>query len=145
MIEDTQGPDERNTRPEGADDGTVEAAGKVSEALEWIVRARGRLYDFHQMIGRADFLLEDAADLLEDAGHSKLAGMVREDIIGRNVLEGRWTYQIVEEFDRLYFDAVSDAERTVRDELLDGRTHVLEAELKEKRRSKDRRGHEARP
>jgi hypothetical protein len=145
MIEDTQGPDERNTRPEGADDGTVEAAGKVSEALEWIVRARGRLYDFHQMIGRADFLLEDAADLLGDAGHSKLADMVRQDIIGRNVLEGRWTYQVVEEFDRLYFDAVSDAERTVRDELLDGRTHVLEAELKEKRRSKDRRGHEARP
>ena len=137
--------DETHSRPEGTDDATLEAAGKVSEALEWIERARGRLYDFHQLIGRADFLLEDAADRLEDAGHPKLADTVRHDVIGRNVLEGRWTYQVVEEFNRLYYDAVVDVERNVREELLGGRRHVLEAELKEKRRTKERRGHEARP
>lgn len=32
--------------------------GKVNEALEGVKRARGRLYDFHQLIGRADFLFE---------------------------------------------------------------------------------------
>ena len=48
--------DERHRRPPGADDATVEAVGKVSEALEWVERARGRLYDFHQMMGHADAL-----------------------------------------------------------------------------------------
>ena len=144
-MTDAQGPDERHTRPTGTDDATVEAAGRVSEALEWIERARGRLYDFHQLIGRADFLLEEAADRLEGVGQAELAEMVREDLVGRNVLEGRWSFQVLEEFNRLYYAAVVDGERRVREELLDGKRHVLEAELKEKRRSKDRRGHEARP
>jgi hypothetical protein len=43
----------RNERPESGPDEIVEATGKVGEAFEWIERARGRLYDFHQMIGRA--------------------------------------------------------------------------------------------
>src|SRR5688572_18882490 len=61
--------DDDHRRPPGIDDTTVEAAGKLSEALEWVERARGRLYDFHQMMGRADLLMEDAADALADAGH----------------------------------------------------------------------------
>ena len=43
-------PDEADTldqRPAGADDSTVHAGGKLSEAAEWLERARGRLYDFH--------------------------------------------------------------------------------------------------
>ena len=39
--------------PDGASDALVAAVGKVSEALEWVERARGRLYDFHQMMGHA--------------------------------------------------------------------------------------------
>src|SRR5690606_3294937 len=35
-------------RPAGVDDDTVAAVGKLGEALEWVERARGRLYDFHQ-------------------------------------------------------------------------------------------------
>jgi hypothetical protein len=70
----------------------VEAVGKVSEAVEWIERARGRLYDFHQMIGRADLIVEEAADLLEAAGCAELAQELRAEIIGRNVLAGRWTF-----------------------------------------------------
>ena len=35
---------------------TVDAVGKASEALEYVERARGHLYAFHQLIGRADFL-----------------------------------------------------------------------------------------
>lgn len=142
---DAAGPDDAHRRPAGTDDRTVEAAGKVSEAFEWIERARGRLYDFHQMIGRADFLVGDAADLLEGAGHAELARELREDVIGRNVLTGRWTFQIVEEFDETYYRPVAAMDQHVRDALMGGRRHVFEAELKERRRTHGRPGHEALP
>jgi hypothetical protein len=119
--------------------------GKLSEALEWVERARGRLYDFHQMMGHADFLVEEAAEGLAGCGHEHLARELRTQIIGRNVLEGRWTFQIVEEFDDLYYGEVVRHERKVRDELLDGRRHIYEAELKEVRRTRGLRGHEATP
>ena len=140
-----QTPGAVHERPPDASDELVEAVGKVSEALEWVERARGRLYDLHQLIGRADFIFEDAANLLEEAGNSDLAQFVRTEVIGCNVLPGRWTFQIVEEFDDGYYRTVADAERRIRDELMDGRRHIHEAELKEQRRTKGLRGHEARP
>src|SRR5918996_1195686 len=39
---------------------TVDAVGKATEALEYVERARGHLYAFHQLIGRADLLFEEA-------------------------------------------------------------------------------------
>jgi hypothetical protein len=137
--------DEHHRRPAGASDATVAAAGKLSEALEWVERARGRLYDFHQMMGRADFLMADAADALSDAGHAELSAHVRQEIVGRNVLDGRWTYQVVEEFEDCYYQPAHDAERRVLDEVLDGRRHVFEAEMKEERRTHGYRRHESEP
>lgn len=138
-------PDDRHRRPEGVDDATVAAVGKVSEAFEWIERARGRLYDFHQMLGRADLLMGEGADMLRDAGHEELADLLETDVIGRNVLDGRWTFQIVEEFGGTYYRPVQAVEQRITDELLDGRRHVFEAEMKERRRTKGRPAHESRP
>jgi hypothetical protein len=138
-------PDQQHRRPEGVSDVAVEAAGKVSEAFEWLERARGRLYDFHHLIGRADFLMENAADLLDEAGEAELANRLRVDVIGRNVLDGRWTYQIVEEFDDVYFSAARGAEELVRNRLAAGRRHLYEAELKQSRRTAGRPGHESLP
>jgi hypothetical protein len=138
-------PDDDHRRPAGIDDATVAALGKLSEAFEHIERARGRLYDFHQMMGHADFQVEDAADALRDAGHHEQAALIRREIVGRNVLDGRWTFQIVEEFDDLYYDRVREVERTLRDALIGGRRHVYEAELKEARRTRALAGHESRP
>ena len=138
-------PDEDHRRPDGVDDATVAASGKLSEALEWVERARGHLYSFHQLIGRADFLAEEAADQLEAAGHSELAKQARDEVVGRNVLHGRWTFQIVEDFDDGYWQPFRDFDRTVRDELLGGRRHVYEAEMKEERRTHGRPRHESRP
>ena len=137
--------DDRWARPPGVKDDTVEAAGKASEALEWVERARGHLYDFHQMMGRADFQFGDAADALRNAGHGELADMLETEVVGRNVLAGRWTFQIMEEFDDGYYQSVRDAERRIRDELMDGKRHVFEAELKEERRTRGRPNHESRP
>ena len=132
-------------RPDGVDDDTVAAAGKLSEALEWVERARGRLYDFHHLMGRADFIAEEAADDLEKAGHAHLAQRIRTQIVGRNVLEGRWTFQMVEEFDDGYWQVLRDTDRAVREELLAGKRHLFEAEMKERRRTHGQPRHESRP
>jgi hypothetical protein len=138
-------PDEEHRRPDGATDEVVSAAGKVSEALEWVERVRGRVYDLHQMMGRADLLFGDAADELEAAGCPDEAEMLRTEVVGRNVLDGRWTFQIVEEFNDCYYEPVREAERRVRDRLMHGRRHVFEAEMKEQRRTRGLAGHESRP
>jgi hypothetical protein len=138
-------PDDPWTRPHGVDDATVEATGKLSEALEWVERARGHLYEFHQLMGRADLIFGEAADMLAAAGHGALAGRVSDEVVGRNVLHGRWTFQVVEEFDDGYYRPVAAVEQAVREALVAGRRHVYEAELKEARRSAGRPQHECRP
>ncbi len=138
-------PDAAHQRPADASDAVVDAVGKVGEALEWVERIRGRLYDFHQMMGHADYLFGDAADALEDAGCSEMAELLRREVVGRNVLNGRWTFQMVEEFEDCYYQPVRDAEREVRDTLMEGRRHVFESELKEARRTHGHPAHASRP
>lgn len=141
----TEQKDEMHSRPEGVDDATVEAVGAVSEALEWVERARGELYSFHQLMGRADLLLGEACDKLRDAGHEAVAERLESELVGRNVLYGRWTFQIVEDFDDNYWSVFRDHERLVRGELQQGRRHVFESEMKERRRTRGNSGHERRP
>ncbi|MEW9547360.1 hypothetical protein [Nonomuraea sp. NPDC050783] len=45
---------------------------------------------------------------------------------------GRWTFQIVEEYDDGYYAAFRELEGEVRDRLTGGRRHVYEAELKQR-------------
>ncbi|MDX1874727.1 hypothetical protein SBI67_21615 [Mycolicibacterium sp. 120266] len=137
--------DDAHARPTGVSDETVEAVGKVSEALEYVERARGHLYSFHQLMGHADLLLGEAADALRAAGHPEVAERLSTDMVGRNVIRGRWTFQVVEEFDDDYWQRLRDHEKRVRDELMDGRRHVFEAEMKAARRTTGRDGHEATP
>ena len=141
----TPAPDPAHQRPDGVDDATVAAVGKVSEALEWLERARGRLYDFHQMLGHLDFQMEDAVGLLRDAGHDGLADRLEQEVVGRNVLDGRWTFQVIEEFEDTYYEPIRAVEAAIREELMAGRRHVFESEMKERRRTQGQRGHEARP
>lgn len=131
--------------PDDISDETVEAVGSVSEALEWVERARGHLYSFHQLMGHADLALGDACDKLRDAGHPEVADRLETEMVGRNVLPGRWTFQIVEDFDDGYWSAFRDHEHRVRDELQEGHRHVFEARMKEDRRSHGRAGHEGTP
>lgn len=137
--------DPEHTRPGGATDDLVAANGKLAEALERVERARGALYEFHQLMGGADAMLDDVVDGLRSTGHDALADRVRDELLGRNVIEGRWTFQLVEEFDDGYYTAFRDLERTVRESTLDGRRHVFEGEMKQRRRTAGRPGHEATP
>jgi hypothetical protein len=117
-------------RPDGVSDASVAAVGKVSEALEWVERARGHLYDFHQMMGHADVTLGEAAQALHDAGHPDLARRLRHELVGLDVLEGRWTFEVVEEFDHGYYARFRAEEQQVRNAVVAGRQHVFEAEMK---------------
>lgn len=128
-----------------ATNATVDAVGKLTEALEFVERARGHLYSFHQLMGHADLLLGEACEALREAGDDDVAERMETELIGRNVLYGRWTFQIVEEFDDNYWTPFREHEQRVREELLDGARHVHEARMKEQRRTHGRKGHEARP
>ena len=132
------------TRPD-LDDGTVEALGKLSEALETVDQARGLLYGFHQLTGKADRLLQDAVQMLRTAGHTALADDLDRDLVGRNVVGDRWTFQIVEDFDANYWSTFRDFDARARDELADGDRHVLEARMKQAERTKGHPHHEAGP
>jgi hypothetical protein len=125
--------DASHQRPEGLDDTTVEALGKLSEALETVERVRGHLYSMHQLTGTADFQLDDAAALFRKAGHTKVADRIENELIGRNVVPGHWTFQLVEEYDDGYYADFQRVERDARDELAAGRRHLYEAELKQRR------------
>jgi hypothetical protein len=129
---------------EALDDRTVEAVGAVTEALETVEVARGHLYAFHQLTGSADSKLDRAVALLEDAGHRQLADRLSRELVGRNVLPGRWTFQVVEDYEDTYYTVFRDLEREVR-QLTNGRPHVHEADMKRERRSVGEPGHEATP
>lgn len=144
-LEERDGPDAAHRRPEGASDETVQAVGKLSEALEIVEHARGLLYGFHRLTGTADLALGEAVDMLREAHHNDLADDISRRIVGRNVVSGQWTFQLVEDYDDGYYAALKAAEQHVRDELLDGKRHLFEAEMKEDRRTHGLSHHEALP
>ncbi len=130
--------------PDGVSEETIQGVGKLSEGFEYIERAKGHLYSFHQLMGRADFLVEEAAGLLREAGHEEFADRLERELVGRNVLDGRWTFQVVEEFDDVYYEFFRGIERESR-ALTGGVRHLHEARMKEQRRSPGRPAHTADP
>ena len=132
-------------RPDGVSDATVEALGKISEALEAVEAARGFLYSFHRLSGTADLTLGEGVEGLRKAGHTELADRIDRELVGRNILQGRWSFQVVEEYDDGYYATFKELEQVARDELVGGRRHLFEAEMKEDRRSAGDAGHEAVP
>ncbi len=132
------------TRPD-LDDTTVEALGKLSEALETVDQARGFLYAFHQLTGKADLQLQEAVDLFEQAGAGELAADLERDLVGRNVIADRWTFQIVEDFDASYWATFRSFDERARTELAGGDRHVYEARMKQRERTRGHPRHEAGP
>ncbi len=142
MTDDRSRPD--RSRPD-LDDTTVEGLGKLSEALETIEQARGQLYGFHQHSGKADLLLQDAVELFRKAGHTQLADDLDRDLVGRNVIADRWTFQIVEDYDASYWSVFRAFDERARNELSGGDRHVYEARMKQGERTRGHEAHEAGP
>jgi hypothetical protein len=132
------------SRPD-LDDATVTALGKLSEALETVEQARGLLYGFHQLTGKADLLLQDAVQQFRDAGHAQLADDLDRDLVGRNVIADRWTFQVVEDYDASYWSTFRALDERARTELAGGDRHVYEARMKQRERTVGHPRHEAGP
>ena len=111
--------------------------GQVSEAFEAVETPGGRLYDCHRLCG--------AVDQLQEAGHEEVAELLRRELVARNVLEGRWSFQIVEKYDHDQLKPFRDLEERARVELLVGRRHVYESEMKQERRTHGHPNHTSRP
>ncbi len=117
-------------RPADAGDELIEAVGKLSEALEVVEHARGHLYAFHRYSGTADLTLQQAISQLREAGAAELADQVEQVLVGRDVIDDKWTFQLVEAYDSQYWSVFRSVESLVRERLLQGVPHVYEAEMK---------------
>ncbi|MFD2082787.1 hypothetical protein SAMN05421678_118121 [Actinopolymorpha cephalotaxi] len=117
-------------RPDGVSDATVAALGKLSEALEIVEHARGALFEFHRLCGSADLTLQDAVAELRTAGHGELAEEIEDCLVGRDVVDGMWSFQLVEAYDQHYWSVFRDVERIARDRAGNLPRHLFEAELK---------------
>jgi hypothetical protein len=126
------------------DEATIAAVGKVTEALETVEAARGHLYQFHRLTGSADLALGEAVEGLRQAGHARLADLVETELVGRNVLPGRWTFQLVEEYDADYYAVFQELEERARG-LVGGQRHLAEAAMKRDRRTHGHPRHTAEP
>jgi hypothetical protein len=82
---------------------------------------------------------------LREAGHGDLAERIERELIGRNVIAGHWTFQIIEDYDDGYFALFRELEQTARERLVGGRRHLYEAEMKQRRRTAGEPGHEWAP
>ncbi|WP_280431636.1 hypothetical protein [Nocardia brasiliensis] len=64
--------------------------------------------------------------------------------MGRNVIPGRWTFQVVEEYDETCYHHFRAWEEQAR-RFTGGQRHLHEAELKRQRRTGGQAAHEATP
>ena len=123
--------------PDGVGDETVAALGELSAAFEVVEEARGHLYAFHRRSGTADLALQQAVDHLRKAGHHELADEIDQVLVGRDVVPGMWTFQLVEAYDRSYHDVwravVEKAERVAGG----GLPHLAESGMKADEQSED--------
>jgi hypothetical protein len=138
--------DEAHLRPDGVSDEVVEAIGKFSAALDHIEDARGHIYAFHRLMGSGERTLEEAYDLIKDVpGLEEYAEAMDREVLGRNPLPGMWSFQMVEGYDDEFYGPIKGLHQRMLDELLDGKRHVFEAEMKQLRRTPGVRGHEKNP
>lgn len=119
-------------RPDGATDALIAALGKLSEALEVVEHCRGLLYDFHRYSGTADLTLQDAVSQLRAAGHEELADQLDEVLVGRDLIENMWSFQMVEAYDSNYWQVFREMEAHARAVTGVSDRHVFEAEMKQR-------------
>ena len=88
--------------------------------------------------GQADLELQQALEHLREAGHRALADEIDQVLVGRDVVPGPWTYQIVESYDRTYYDIWKAAPRSpMAERLADGTPHLAESSMKVEEQSRE--------
>jgi hypothetical protein len=113
------------------DAATIEAVHQLEVAVEWVERAWGALLDCHHQVGHGQLLMLGAARALAAAGHDGTAERLEREIAGLDVLPGRWTFRMVDEFREGFLEPVRRFEQDARERLVGGRRHRYEAALRE--------------
>lgn len=109
------------------DDDTVSALHEVELGFEWLQRANGHLLQFHHATGHAMDHLAVAEEHLREAGAVELADEIRDELLPMGVVDrDRWSYDVVECFQRGLLEDVQGFERRARNDLADGARHVAE-------------------
>ena len=126
-------------RPEEVDDEALAALHHVELGVEWLRRAHGDLLAFHHEIGHAMDHLAAAESELRACGRTDLANTLRDEYLPRGVLDdGRWSYEVVESYEKAFLEPLTTFEGEARDRLADGRRHL--AERRQERAWKRRAG-----
>jgi hypothetical protein len=107
----------------------LETMATATEAMEYVERARGHLFTLHHLLGRADLLFAEVAAELRSQGRAGDAARIEREVVGRDVLEGRWSFEVLEEFEQEYYEPVRDAVRTV-ERRTTGRPHARDVRLR---------------
>ncbi|WP_435076270.1 hypothetical protein [Halococcus sp. AFM35] len=94
--------------------------------IEHLHRGYGHLLTFHHAVGRAMNRFDDAREELRESGHDGRADALRDDLLPAGVVEGMWTYEVVEAFADEFLDPAAGFEADIREELADGQRHVTE-------------------
>jgi len=81
------------------------------------------------LCGTADLTLQEAVRMLRDAGHAQLADQLEQVVVGRDVIAGMWSFQLVESYDDGYWSVFRDAEAHARQVLRGAERHLFEAEM----------------
>lgn len=99
----------------------------VELGVEWLHRAHGNLVEFHHKTGHAMDHLADAEGQLREAGHDALADVLRDEYLPRGVIdEGRWSYDVLEDFQEGFLATLTEFEERTREDVADGHRHVTE-------------------
>jgi hypothetical protein len=110
----------------------ADAVHEVELGIEWLRRAHGDLLGVHHKTGHAFDHFDEAVSLLAAAGHEDLADALLEDHLTSGVVDGRWTYDLVESFESGMYDDLNGFERRVREAITDGQRHVVERQQEQR-------------
>jgi len=123
------------TDPE-LDEATVTALHEIELGYEWLQRANGHLLQFHHATGHGMDHLAAAEEHLREAGLDALADTIRDRLLPHGVVDDRWSYDLVESFQRGLLAEVDAFEQEAREDLAAGDRHV--AERRQERQWKER-------
>jgi hypothetical protein len=134
-------------QPDDLSDQELEAVHQVELGVEHLHRAHGHLVSFHHDTGRAMDHLADAEELLRQCDYDDLADELRDEYLPRGVVAdrtsdeptaGRWSYDILENYQDLFLTDIVEFGETVTQRVADGMRHVAERkqEFDWKRRSR---------
>lgn len=108
-----------------------DALHEIELGIEHLHRAHGDLISFHHDIGRAMDHLDHGETLLRDADYPDLAATLRAEHLPRGVITGHgdsslWSYELLENFESGFLNALVDYGNSVNEEVAGGLRHAAE-------------------